>query len=157
MYSLAQRANSVFAFAMTVTFGLLAAIAFVTPFLPSLPTANVDIKNMQVWIYDYGGSSNEFAFVYMDIDAAEYESKAHDINQIVLWDSVIRSKEDANITLRQLRNKYNFHDISPSFSGLNATYSLHWDIMPHVGTLKNGQVKAITEINFPAPENEPAK
>ncbi|CAG8441683.1 3126_t:CDS:10 [Ambispora leptoticha] len=175
MYSLAQRANSIFAFAMTVIFGLLGAIAFVSPYLPSSPTASINIQDMQVWIYDYGGSWHEFAFVNMDIDAdltslfnwntkqlfvtvvAEYESETHDVNQIVLWDSVIRSKEDANITLKQLQNKYNFHDISPSFSGLNATYSLHWDIMPHVGGLKNGQVKAVTEIKFPAPENKPSK
>ncbi|KAG9290728.1 hypothetical protein G9A89_011691 [Geosiphon pyriformis] len=158
---------------MTVIFGLLGAVAFVTPYLPSSPTAQIDIQNLQVGIYEYGGSWNEFAFALMDVDAdltslfnwnakqlfvtivAEYESMTHDTNQVVIWDIVIRSKEDAHIALKQVRNKYNFHDITPSLSGLNATYSLHWDIMPHVGGLRNGVIKAIKGIKFPAPENEP--
>lgn len=65
---------------------------------------------------------------------AEYESKTHvsekvicsiprslkslwllfmqDRNSIVLWDHIIESKQDANLTLRNIQNKYAFIDVS---------------------------------------------
>ncbi|CAG8602167.1 11406_t:CDS:2 [Acaulospora colombiana] len=146
MYSLAQRANALLAFSTTVIFGLLGAVAFVTLFIPSSPTAKIDIKELQVWIYDYAQShahsQSEFAFVDLKVDAvanfwikffqdltslfnwntkqlfvsvvAEYETETHSLNQVVLWDTIIQSKEDAHIKA-DMHNEYNFVDITTSF------------------------------------------
>jgi len=69
MYSLAQRANSVFAFSLTVVFVLLGAVAVITPFISSNPTTEVHVKEIAVWTYDYGGSISEIAFVTMNLEA----------------------------------------------------------------------------------------
>jgi len=69
MYSLAQRANSVFAFSLTVVFVLLGAVSIITPFLPFNPTTEVLVREIAVWQYDYGGSISEIAFVTMDLEA----------------------------------------------------------------------------------------
>ncbi|CAG8530243.1 8936_t:CDS:2 [Paraglomus brasilianum] len=171
MYSLAQRANSVFAFSLTVIFVLLGAVAIITPFLPFNPTTEVHVRDIAVWTYDYGGSISEIAFVTMDLEAdltslfnwntkqlyvsivAEYESDTYNVNQIILWDDIIRSKRDARIVLHQLKNKYIFNDINPSFREINATYALHWDAMPYAGLLQSGRSKSIKRVKFPKPEN----
>lgn len=36
-------------------------------------------------------------------------------NDIVIWDKIVRNKEDASIHLRNLRNKYGMRDYSKSF------------------------------------------
>ncbi|CAG8663207.1 35215_t:CDS:2, partial [Gigaspora margarita] len=156
MYNLLQRANAIFAFAMTVTFGVLGAIAIVTPFLPSSPSAEITVKDIQVISYDYmSQGESEFAFIKLNLDAdltslfnwntkqlfvsvlAEYETNSHDINQVILWDSIIQSKEEALIKVSDLHNEYNFVDITTSFRQVNASYSLYWDVMPYVGVLTN--------------------
>lgn len=35
-----------------------------------------------------------------------------DRNSIVLWDHIIQDKQDANLTLRNVQNKYAFIDVS---------------------------------------------
>ncbi|CAG8563317.1 9903_t:CDS:2, partial [Paraglomus occultum] len=165
-----QRANSVFAFSLTVIFVLLGAVAIITPFFSSSdPKTEVHVKEIAVWTYDYGGSISEFAFVTMDLEAdltslfdwntkqlyvsivAEYGSD--NMNQIVLWDDIIRSKRDAQVVLHQIKNKYMFNDITPSFREVNATYALHWDAMPYVGLLQSGRSDSIRHVKFPKPEN----
>ncbi|CAG8460880.1 17376_t:CDS:2, partial [Acaulospora morrowiae] len=171
MYNLAQRANALFAFSTTVIFGLLGAIAFITLFLSSSPTAKIDVKDLQVLIYDYAHTQSEFAFVDLKIDAdltslfnwntkqlfvavvAEYETKTHNSNQVVLWDTIIQSKEDAHIKEEELHNEYNFVDITSSFDRVNANYSIYWDIMPFVGVLISGNSGTLNIKQFPAPMN----
>ncbi|CAG8769537.1 27979_t:CDS:2, partial [Racocetra persica] len=172
MYNLLQRANAIFAFSMTVTFGVLGAIALVTPFLPSSPSAQINIKNIQVISYDYmSQGESEFAFVKLNLDAdltslfnwntkqlfvsviAEYETKSHNINQVVLWDSIIQSKDEALIKVSDLHNEYNFVDITTSFRQVNASYSLYWDVMPYVGMLMSGRTRSNQVIKFPPRSN----
>ncbi|CAG8433046.1 8589_t:CDS:2 [Diversispora eburnea] len=161
MYNLMQRANALFAFAITVLFALFGVISVVTPFLSSSPTATLNISDLQIWVYEYNLSESEFAFVDMKLEAdltslfnwntkqlficviVEYNTDTHNQNQIILWDKIIKSKEDALIKNYDIHNAYNFVDITSSFERANATYSLHWDIMPHVGMLMNGRAEKL--------------
>ncbi|RHZ76902.1 hypothetical protein Glove_187g101 [Diversispora epigaea] len=169
MYTLTQRANALFAFVITVLFALFGIISIVTLFIPSSPTATLNINDIQVWVYEYASEESEFAFVDMKLEAdltslfnwntkqlfvcviAEYNTDTHNQNQIILWDKIIKSKEDAFIKYSDIHNVYNFVDITSSFGQVNATYSLHWDIMPHVGMLMNGRAENLRVERFPEP------
>ncbi|RIA85926.1 signal peptidase 22kDa subunit [Glomus cerebriforme] len=172
MYNLAQRANAIFAFAMTVQFGLLLSIAISSLYLTSNPIGKVDVRELNIWLYNYDNKETEFAFIEMNLDAdltslfnwntkqlfvaviAEYETKSHDLNQVVLWDSIIQSKEDAHIKEVKVRNeKYDFVDITPKFGEVEAKYSIYWDLMPYVGFLVSGKTESNQTISFPAPDN----
>ncbi|CAG8649055.1 6885_t:CDS:2 [Funneliformis caledonium] len=173
MYNIVQRASAIFAFAMTVMFGLLLSIAISSLYITSNPIGKVDINELNIWLYNYANKETEFAFIEMNIDAdltslfnwntkqlfvavvAEYETELHELNQVVLWDSIIRSKEDAHIKGNKVRNeKYEFVDITPSFGEVNAKYSIYWDVMPYVGFLVGGKTGTNQTIPFPVPLNE---
>ncbi|CAB4394712.1 signal peptidase 22 kDa subunit [Rhizophagus irregularis] len=169
MYNLAQRANAIFAFAMTVHFGLLLAIAISSLYIASNPIGKVDVKELNIWLYNYDNKETEFAFIEMNIDAdltslfnwntkqlfvavvAEYETKSHELNQVVLWDSIIQSKEDAHIKEDKVRNENEFVDITPKFGEVKANYSIYWDLMPYVGYLMSGKIEPNQSFSFPAP------
>lgn len=72
MYNLTQRANALFAFAITALFGLLGVVSVVTPYIPSSPSAALDINDLQVWVYEYANIESEFAFVKMKIEAGSF-------------------------------------------------------------------------------------
>ncbi|SAM00500.1 hypothetical protein [Absidia glauca] len=122
--------------------------------------------------YDYRNSKSEFARLAFDLDAdftplfnwntkqvfvtvvAEYESKTHNRNKIVLWDRIIKNKDKANLRLRNVPNKYAMIDVSRKWSYQQANLSLHWDVTPHVGLLQSGQTpEALTTLVLsPAPQ-----
>ncbi|KAI8141278.1 signal peptidase subunit-domain-containing protein [Fennellomyces sp. T-0311] len=110
--------------------------------------------------YDYGTPKSHFARLTFDLDAdftpifnwntkqvfvtvvAEYETKTHDRNSIVLWDKIITSKEDANLQLKEVANKYALIDVSRKWSHQQANLSLHWDVTPYVGLIQGGHTPA---------------
>lgn len=47
---------------------------------------------------------------------AEYPTKRHELNQVVLWDRIVRSKKDANVYLLDATNKYPFREVSKNFA-----------------------------------------
>ncbi|KAI7883156.1 signal peptidase 22 kDa subunit [Lichtheimia hyalospora FSU 10163] len=167
MHNLQQRANVAFSYACTVLGSILAviaAISYITGY-PSVPSdIRVDTNALRVVsrrygpeYYDYGTPKSHFAKVNFDLDVdftpvfnwntkqvfvtvvAEYESKTHDRNSIVLWDHIIENKQDANLTLRNVQNKYAFIDVSRKWSHQPIDLSLRWDITPHVGVLQSGR------------------
>lgn len=156
MWSSSQRLQSVFGLFTSVLFGLCIAIAL-TDFLPfspfiSRPIASVDVSKVVVKYSraprSYSKKQQEYAHVQFDVTAdlsslfhwntkqvfayvvAEYPGSKYQTNQITLWDKIIERKEDAVISLTKKRNKYAFGDITKAFSDRNATYSLHWNVMP---------------------------
>ncbi len=89
-------------------------------------------------------------------------------NEVVIWDRIVRRKEDAVIKYAG-KNKYMFRDISSSFkyvfsshlfalqfipSNRNvppANYSLRYNVMPYVGLLTFGEAARTTDtVAFPA-------
>ncbi|POW05781.1 hypothetical protein PSTT_09511 [Puccinia striiformis] len=99
-------------------------------------------------------------FVYL---VADYSTPEFPSNEVVLWDRIIRNPRDAKINLSGARNKYAFKHIGGSFKlslfpspssfkpstdlfppaiwlhrDVNATYTLHYNLMPKVGALTWG-------------------
>ncbi|KAI9315627.1 signal peptidase 22kDa subunit [Dichotomocladium elegans] len=167
MHNLQQRANILFSFACTVLGSLLAVIAAIS-YITGYPTVPSDIQvdNNALRIvsrrygpdyYDYGKPKSDFARLTFDLDVdftpvfnwntkqvfatvvAEYETKTHDRNSIVLWDTIIQSKDKANLKLRNVPNKYAFIDVSRKWTYQQVNLSLHWDITPYVGVLQGGK------------------
>ncbi|KAK9768797.1 Signal peptidase complex subunit [Basidiobolus ranarum] len=175
MYNIVQRLSAVGAFTLSVFFVLLGAVAVFTPFQATSPTAQVSLRNTKLLHGRYGdrysdyyyNPSAEYAFVKFDLEAdlsslfrwntkqlfvyvvAEYESSKHGVNQIVLWDRIIRSPEDAKFQLRGYKNKYAFIDVNPRFEkGQVGNISVHWNVIPHVGFMLNYQGENRTQFDF---------
>jgi len=86
-------------------------------------------------------------FLYLE---AEYDNVKGVKNEVVIWDRIIRRKEDAFIKFVG-KNKYMFRDMSNSFKNVPpAYYVLKYSIMPYVGVLTYGEVGRTSEaIAFP--------
>ncbi|RUS27006.1 signal peptidase subunit-domain-containing protein [Jimgerdemannia flammicorona] len=198
MHNLQQRANAVSAFAISVLFSLLAAVALLSYVMPPPePTADVAVTELRVRreylvltlfsppvraglysvtgrygpdYFDYGKKTNEFAFLAFDLDAdltplfdwntkqvfvclvAEYESKTHNHNQVVVWDTIIEDKENAVLEFQGERNTYALIDVSTKWQGLVANFSLRYDVTPHVGVLRSGLAGSSKAMPFPVAE-----
>ena len=66
---------------------------------------------------------------------AEYESKANALNQIILWDKIVETEEDAVINLENTLVKYALVDQSTELRNASVKFSLVWDHMPVTGRL----------------------
>jgi len=86
-------------------------------------------------------------FLYLE---AEYYNAKGVKNEVVIWDRIVRRKEDAFIKFVG-KNKYKFRDISNSFKNVPpANYSLKYNIMPYVGVLTYGEAaRTLEEVAFP--------
>ncbi|KAI8366723.1 signal peptidase 22kDa subunit [Radiomyces spectabilis] len=175
MYNLQQRANVLLSYALTALSCVLGVIALISA-IKGYPAVdnNITIDNNLVRIvkrrygpenYDYGQPKSDFARVAFDLDAdftpffdwntkqifvtviAEYETKTHNRNSIVLWDRIITRKDDAKLSLKKVSNKYALIDVSRKWTSQQANLSLHWDITPHVGILQGGR-SSMSSANF---------
>ncbi|KAF7724291.1 Signal peptidase complex subunit [Apophysomyces ossiformis] len=112
--------------------------------------------------YDYGSAKGEFGRLSFDLDADftplfNWNTKQVFVtvnrNAIVLWDKIITDKAHANLTLRNVPNKYALIDVNRKWSHQQANLSLHWDVTPYVGLLQGGRSET-SSANFvlsPAP------
>ncbi|KAK7440376.1 Signal peptidase complex subunit [Stygiomarasmius scandens] len=81
-------------------------------------------------------------FLYLE---AEYQNTKGVNNTVVIWDRIVRRKEDAAINIAG-RNKYAFREISSSFKNAPAShYSLKYNVMPYVGALTYGEAARTSE------------
>jgi len=150
---------------------LLAAIALSSFLFSASPTGTVDVTSLKVYHAStrrYSSRKQELAFVNFNITAdftslfhwntkqlfvylqAEHDSTQGDENAIVIWDRIIRRKEDAHINFSG-KNKYMLRDLSSSFKNVpSANFSLKYNIMPHVGVLTYGEAARTSEpVAFP--------
>ncbi|KAJ3010551.1 hypothetical protein HKX48_007336 [Thoreauomyces humboldtii] len=163
MYSLIQRGNTLFAFLVSVLFCVLGAIALSSPILLARVDADASVQSIGVEkivvrtgrrnYYDRSQPLSEMAYLHFNVTAdltpywnwntkqlfvyvvADYVTPKHTKNQIVIWDDIITTREDAEIDLRNQLSEYMASDMSNKLAGIEATLSLHWNIMPHVGML----------------------
>lgn len=104
-------------------------------------------------------------FIWLE---AEYENAKGVKNEVVVWDRIVRRKQDANIKYAG-KNSYMFRDISTTFkcallftiitlSAIDfihrkaspANYTLKYNIMPYVGLLTYGEAGTTSEeLEFP--------
>jgi hypothetical protein len=84
--------------------------------------------------------NNKQLFIYL---MAEYKTETNDINQVIVWDKIIKRGEKSKLNLKRKPLKYRFFDDGQG--GLvdndNVTLSLWYNTVPNAGILP--LVKAI--------------
>jgi len=161
MNSVLSRLNTIFAFSVTVlaslTFG-----CFLSTFM-NTNDAKVHIEIDRVLVrkasdWSMGHEVNDLGYVTWDMKAdldglfnwnvkqlflyltAEYTTKDNKINQVVLWDEIIKRGENAKLTYRNMNPKYYFWDDGHGLRGNdNVTLILSWNVVPNAGQLLNRQ------------------
>jgi len=150
---------------------LLAAVALSSFLFNADPKGNLDIVSLKVFhskTRRYPFKNEEISFVKFNISTdftplfnwntkqlfvyleAEYTNAQGVNNTVILWDRIVRRKEQAKINIVQ-KDKYRLRDLSGSFRDvLPAQYSLKYNIMPYVGVLSYGEAaRTLDPIDFP--------
>jgi len=177
MHSIVSRVNNVSAFMSSCIMALLAAITLTTFLFNANPQGDLTISSIKVTSSNarrYPNRKQDLAFVNFNITAdltplfnwntkqlflyleAEYDNVKGVKNEVVIWDRIVRRKEDAFIKFVG-KNKYMFRDMSSIFKNVPpANYSLKYNIMPYVGVLTYGEAARTSEaIAFPATQSRP--
>ncbi|KAE8216781.1 hypothetical protein CF319_g276 [Tilletia indica] len=172
MHSSLQRLNAISAFATSVVLGMLIFIAAIS-YPIHKPSGTVQVNRLQVvqakarWHMDRRAQDYMKATFDIDADftplfnwntkqvfvslAAEYVSPKHAVNQAVIWDRIVRRKQDAHIAIEGQPNKYGFKAVNKSFQNItDVTFTLKWNAMPHVGALAYGDEARTGSIKVPA-------
>ena len=66
---------------------------------------------------------------------AEYLSTSHVRNQVVVYDRIITSPEEAIIPLTDVFNEYPLMDTGEELKGTDVTFKLYYETMPYFGLL----------------------
>ncbi|XP_050545858.1 signal peptidase complex subunit 3 [Daktulosphaira vitifoliae] len=157
MHSLLSRGNAVLAYTLSVLVTLTFACFLSTIMIDyrkeaTLKTLKVEVKNLPE--YGVGRKLNDLGHITFNVDAdlssifnwnvkqlfvyitAEYETPANELNQVVLWDRIIKRGENADLHLKNIRTKYYFWDDGNGLKGnKNVTLTLSYNIVPNVGGL----------------------
>ncbi|KAK7204031.1 signal peptidase 22kDa subunit [Myxozyma melibiosi] len=174
MFSTFQRLQQYCGFVSSVVICIMAAISLSSfvhlNYLTPVPTASISVDNVQVKYgkppYGYNYKRQEYASMTFDLDAdlsplfnwntkqlfvylaATYPGKQY-ANKVVFWDSIITSKEDAIISLRNTTANYQIYDVTGKFSERTATVSLEWNVQPYVGLLTFSKGEGRSKFTFP--------
>ncbi|XP_063970655.1 signal peptidase complex subunit 3-like [Lytechinus pictus] len=155
MNTLLSRANTIFAF----TLSILAALTFMC----FLTTVGLDtkkdvkittVKHSVRHTYTQYGENADLGGFYFDLQAnldplfnwntkqlfiyltAEYETNQNKLNQVVIWDKIIKRTSNANINFNRIQPKYPFFDDGHGLkNNQNITLTLSWNIIPNAGLL----------------------
>ncbi|KAK9398981.1 signal peptidase complex subunit 3 [Crotalus adamanteus] len=139
MNTVLTRANSLFAFSLSVmaalTFGCFITTAFKERSVPvSIAVSRVMLKNVE----DFTGP-------------AEYSTKNNALNQVVLWDKIILRGDSPKLLLKDMKSKYFFFDDGNGLKGnRNVTLTLSWNVVPNAGILP--LVTGAGHISVPFPD-----
>ncbi|XP_027001873.1 signal peptidase complex subunit 3 [Tachysurus fulvidraco] len=173
MNTVLSRANSLFAFSLSVmaalTFGCFITTAFRDRSVPvNIHVSKVFIKNVN----DFSGprERSDLGFVTFDLSAdlqqifdwnvkelflylsAEYSTKSNALNQVVLWDKIVKRGEHTKLELKEMKSKYYFFDDGNGLRGnKNVTLTLSWNVVPNAGILP--LVVGSGHISVPFPES----
>lgn len=160
MHSLYNRATGIFFFTLSTLF-TVSMLSMLTV-LYHEPQVTASISNVRpVFLkyatHPYTGMEGEFVRLAFDLDAdlrdlftwnakqvflyavARYESPGTRLNEVTVWDRVIRSKEEAVLHLRNEMTEYPILDTTASMRGARLNVSLQWEVMPLIGMIKAGQ------------------
>ncbi|OBZ71025.1 Signal peptidase complex subunit 3 [Grifola frondosa] len=174
MHTIYARFNNISAMFSSCLMALLAAIALSSFVFTADPKGDLSVASVQVFPGNarrYKNRDQDFAFVNFNVTAdlsplfhwntkqlflyvsAEYANKQGVKNEVVIWDRIIRRKEDAHVSIAG-RNKYVFRELSTSFRDVSpAHYMLKYNVMPYVGVLTYGEA-ARTPEPVPFPERQ---
>ncbi|KAK0463890.1 signal peptidase subunit [Desarmillaria tabescens] len=166
MHSIISRVNNVSAFLSTCMMCLLGAIALSSFLFAADPKGELTVAAVKVYnakVPRYPRRKQEMAFVNFDLKAdltplfnwntkqlflyleAEYVNTEGVHNEVVIWDRIVRRKEDAIIKVSG-KNKYAFRDVSRKFKDIpTSNYTLKYNVMPYVGLLTYGEAATTLE------------
>ncbi|XP_008797848.2 signal peptidase complex subunit 3A-like [Phoenix dactylifera] len=85
---------------------------------------SMDLRSLFTW-------NTKQVFVFL---AAEYETSKNSLNQISLWDYIIRDKDHAKFQA-QVASKYPLIDQGSNLRGKKVEFVLHWHVMPSTGRM----------------------
>ncbi|EIM81320.1 signal peptidase subunit [Stereum hirsutum FP-91666 SS1] len=170
MHSVYARFNNISATLSTCMMVLLGAIACTSLLFSADPKGDITALSGESRPRRYGASGRrqEFAFVNFNVTAdltplfnwntkqlflylgAEYTNAQGVQNEVVIWDRIVRRKEDAMVNVEG-KNSYAFRELSTKFQDISpAHYTLKYNVMPWVGVLTYGEAARTTEpIPFP--------
>ncbi|KAI0784614.1 signal peptidase 22kDa subunit, partial [Abortiporus biennis] len=136
MHSIYSRINNISGILSTCLMVLLLGISLSSFVFTADPKGSLEISSIQVSpgkARRYHNKNQDFAFVQFNVSAdltplfnwntkqlflyvgAEYTDNKGVRNEVVIWDKIVRRKEDADINI-QGRNKYAFRELSSTFS-----------------------------------------
>ncbi|CAE1231134.1 SPCS3 [Acanthosepion pharaonis] len=159
MNTFLSRANTIFAFTLSVMAALTFACFLSTGFndlqaSTTIKTGRVLVKNLRDYQADRERNISKLfnwnvklLFLYL---TAEYETAEHKINQVVIWDKIIRRGENAILDYRSMNTKYHFWDLGNGLRGnKNVSLALSWNVIPNAGTLPKVAGNGRYEFAFP--------
>ncbi|KAL7889543.1 hypothetical protein AOLI_G00018010 [Acnodon oligacanthus] len=162
MNTVLSRANSLFAFSLSVmaalTFGCFITTAFKDRSVPvNIHVSKVMLKNVD----DFTGprERSDLGFPIFDWNvkqlflylSAEYSTKSNVLNQVVLWDKIVMRGDNTKLNLKDMKSKYYFFDDGNGLrANKNITLTLSWNVVPNAGILP--LVMGSGHISLPFPD-----
>jgi len=174
MHTVLSRLNVVFAYCLSVlaavTFGCFISTYLVLPFHD--PNIDYDVSRQVVKnVRDFTAvrAKNDMGFLKFNLKTdlqplfnwnvkqlflylvAEYETKNNQLNQVVLWDKIIRRGENAYLDLHEMNCKYYFFDDGAGLKDhQNVTLTFSWNSVPNAGILHRIRSEHKFKFSFPA-------
>jgi len=170
MHSFLSRLNTLFAFTLTVLAVLTIGVFLSTYFEKYHGSVDIGVnKPIVKHMTDFSANrkKNDLGVLQLNLDMnidslfdwnvkqlflyliAEYVTPANSLNQVVLWDKIIRRGENARINLRDIATKYYFWDDGEHLRSNNVTLSLGWNIISNAGRLPHIRANGSTSFVFP--------
>ncbi|KAI4873953.1 hypothetical protein NFI96_033727 [Prochilodus magdalenae] len=154
MNTVLSRANSLFAFSLSVmaalTFGCFITTAFKDRSVPvNIHVSKVMLKNVD----DFTGprERSDLGFVTFDMSADILFSSTKVLNQVVLWDKIVLRGDNTKLNLKDMKSKYLFFDDGNGLrANKNITLTLSWNVVPNAGILP--LVMGSGHISLPFPD-----
>merc|ERR1711916_36885 len=154
MHSLSTRANAVFCFGLFTLFGLACLNAVTHPFLANSPLGKVSFNQVKK-LQQHKPLRSDHALITSDLDVdfspiwtwntkqiflyiyAEYETEDNKLNQVVVYDAIIESKDDTRIKQENMYAKYWLADMGFNLRNRDITLHIEYDITPITGMILN--------------------
>ncbi|TKR58046.1 hypothetical protein L596_030670 [Steinernema carpocapsae] len=172
MHTIWTRANAIFAFTLSVL-AVATFAAFVSTLFSDYSTpVQIHVTNPRLKsINDYGvdGVRSDLAMFGMDIHVdvspvynwnvkqlflylvAEYKSPKYKMNQVVLWDKIIKRDELSVVHEEHVIPKYYFFDEGNNLlNHKNVTLQLRWNVIPNAGYIRLAQGEGAARVEFPS-------
>merc|ERR1711983_11430 len=154
MHTVLTRANALAAYTMSVLAGLTAICALSTLFNPYLAPSNINtVKVVVKHVPDYSASreKNDLGFLTFDLHADLTPLFNWNVNQVFLWDKIVKRGENAFLDYRSMNTKYYFWDDGNGLKGhKNVTMTLSWNVIPNAGILPRISSTGSHSFAFPA-------
>eukprot|EP00742_Colponemidia_sp_Colp-10_P003909 GILJ01004164.1.p1 GENE.GILJ01004164.1~~GILJ01004164.1.p1 ORF type:complete len:171 (+),score=26.60 GILJ01004164.1:50-562(+) len=152
MHSLNARANAIFFFGLTVL-GVFTALNSLSVYTyVSQPNVSVRFNSVKDFSWSPRLDADHMK-LFFDLDAdftsvwnwnvkqlfvwveAEYTSDKNMTNQVVVWDRIIRQKDNAKVKLVKALDKYRLKARMRDLRNKDVTLRVKWQVMPIAGTL----------------------